>query len=138
MAANYIKTEHFVPFKEEYRGGVTFWEKLHESMKPKLPRDLIEFIANEDIANEICAQALVHFWSFVRSLLLLKEETDGIGVKVPSANVLTPETTPEKKNTEIKTEKCDEMEQDTDKEKEPKNEEVEAKEENAAVSTEPL
>lgn len=120
MAANYIKTEHFVPFKEEYRGGVTFWEKLHESMKPKLPRDLIEFIANEDLANEICAQALVHFWSFVRSLLLLKEESDGIGVKEPSVE----ESSADKKKTEKKADKDKDTELDKDKEKEkvPKNE----------------
>lgn len=124
MAANYIKTEHFVPFKEEYRGGVTFWEKLHESMKPKLPRDLIEFIANEDLANEICAQALVHFWSFVRSLLLLKEETDGIGVKEPSLG----ET-----STEKKTRKDKEREKNTDSEND--KEKIAATEEDTNVET---
>lgn len=45
-------------------------------MKPKLPRDLIEYVSNEELANEICAQALVHFWTFVRSLLTLDKNPE--------------------------------------------------------------
>lgn len=76
VATHYFKKGDFVPFREKYRDGVTFWEKLHESMKPKLPRDLIEYVSNEELANEICAQALVHFWTFVRSLLTLDKNPE--------------------------------------------------------------
>ena len=126
MATHYFKKGDFVPFREKYRDGVTFWEKLHESMKPKLPRDLIEYVSNEELANEICAQALVHFWTFVRSLLTLdknpEENSAGSG-----------ESGGDKKSPEKKTEKsaCGKSGNEKEKEKAKETDSTKATEKSA-------
>ena len=72
LATSLVQHEKFVLFREEFRPDTTFWDKMHASLKDKLPRDLIEVHA-QTMQNDIQQQALTHFWTFLKTLLLGSE-----------------------------------------------------------------
>ena len=72
LATHLASNDKFVKFNDLYRGTEhrTYWNKLQESLKTKLPRDLTELDgAASEQAIIVQQQALMHFWTFLKSLL---------------------------------------------------------------------
>lgn len=61
--------QKFIKFREEFRFETSYWDKVYASLRDKLPRDLIENHA-QTVQNDIQQQALTHFWTFLKTLLL--------------------------------------------------------------------
>nr|XP_027200661.1 myosin-G heavy chain-like [Dermatophagoides pteronyssinus] len=71
LAAHFAVHQKFIKFNDTYNGESTsYWNKLQESLKTKLPRDLVEQ-QSQAVQNDIQQQALMHFWSFLKNLLLI-------------------------------------------------------------------
>ncbi|KAH7645009.1 mpn domain-containing protein-like protein 2 [Dermatophagoides farinae] len=71
LAAHFAVHQKFIKFNDTFQGESTsYWNKLQESLKTKLPRDLVE-TQSQAVQNDIQQQALMHFWSFLKNLLLI-------------------------------------------------------------------
>lgn len=67
LATHFSSHSKVVDFSQHYQWESSNWEKFQESLKSKLPRDLLEFDPNDSSSTTI--QALTHFWQFVKGLL---------------------------------------------------------------------
>lgn len=69
LLATHLNTrKEFIQFNSQFREDLTYWDKLYESIKRKLPCDLME-PNSQAMQADIQQQALMHFWTFLRSLL---------------------------------------------------------------------
>ncbi|XP_022244496.1 MPN domain-containing protein-like isoform X1 [Limulus polyphemus] len=72
LADFYRGAEDFIIFKKEYQSGsATYWQKLQKSLTPKLPQDLQVTGAQTPTQSQAQAQAVAHFWDFVRGLVMV-------------------------------------------------------------------
>ncbi|XP_076303942.1 MPN domain-containing protein isoform X2 [Tachypleus tridentatus] len=72
LADFYRGAEDFIVFKKEYQSGsATHWQKLQKSLTPKLPQDLQVTGAQTPTQSQAQAQAVAHFWDFVRGLVIV-------------------------------------------------------------------
>lgn len=72
LADFYRGAEDFIIFKTEYQSGsITHWQKLQKSLSSKLPQDLQVTGAQTPTQSQAQAQAVAHFWDFVRGLVIV-------------------------------------------------------------------
>ncbi|KAI7690921.1 MPN domain-containing protein [Sarcoptes scabiei] len=70
MASHFSSNKNFIKFNDDFDTDHSYWDKLKESLRSKLPRDLVEQ-QSQTVQNDIQQQALMHFWSFLKNLLLI-------------------------------------------------------------------
>jgi hypothetical protein len=72
LAHFYVEGVDAIKFEDEFKSNrsATYWEKLQESLTPNLPRDLQVVESQSLAAAQVQQQALSHFWSFLRGLLM--------------------------------------------------------------------
>ncbi|GIY22590.1 hypothetical protein CEXT_436601 [Caerostris extrusa] len=67
----YRSTGEALDFNSSFStGSGTFWEKLQSSLRTKLPRDLM-VTGTQSTAQ---AQAVTHFWDFLKGLIMMDEQ----------------------------------------------------------------
>ncbi|KFM78376.1 hypothetical protein X975_20977, partial [Stegodyphus mimosarum] len=62
----YRSTGEAIDFNADLAGSGSYWEKLQTSLRTKLPRDLMVTGAQSTAQ----AQAVTHFWDFLKGLIM--------------------------------------------------------------------
>jgi len=93
IASHYKGYGSLIHFSKDYDSGLTYKDKLQQSLQNKLPMDLINFQEDDDQVD-VQVQALQHFWTFVCNLVAPQpgDIVDGVVVPPNPVQVTVPGT----------------------------------------------